>query len=55
MIDPNHHGLKSYEATLEEVPNSHFIPAVVIGIANHKTRKEEKEVDGEVTVVDDLV
>lgn len=47
--------MKAHKAALAEVPCGHLSPAVVIGIANDKAGKEEKEVYGKIAVVDVLL
>ena len=49
------HRLQAHEAPQGEVAPRHAEPAVVVGIADDEAREDEEEVDGQVTVVDDLV
>lgn len=49
----HHHGVKAYEAPTEEASQGERLaPAVIIGIANDKTREDEKEIHGKVAMVD---
>jgi hypothetical protein len=33
----------------------HLSPAIVVGIRHYESRQKEEEVDGEISVIDDLV
>ena len=46
---------QTYQPALEEVPGRHFLPAVIVGIADDKAREHEEEVHSQVAVVDRLV
>ncbi len=48
----HYHGVQAHEPALEESPRRHAVPAVVVGIAHHVARKDEKEVHRQVAVVD---
>ncbi len=48
------HGLQTDEAALVEVPLAHLAPAIVVGVGDDEAGEQEEEVDGEVTVVDEL-
>src|SRR5579862_2307317 len=50
-----HHRLKPDETKFEKVANTHFAPAVIIGIGHNKTRKDKEKIYGEITVIDDLI
>ena len=39
----------------EEPGHAHHIPSVIVGIADYKSGKDEEEIHGQVSVVDDLV
>jgi len=39
----HHHRVKPDETALEEALDCHLAPAVIIGIANHEPRQDEKE------------
>lgn len=43
--------MQANEADAKEVHQRHTRPSVIIGVSNHKTRKQEKKIDGEVAVV----
>ena len=49
------HRMQAHQAALEEVLEGHAVPAVVVGIADHEAREHEKEIDGQVAVVENLV
>lgn len=44
--------MKADEAALKEVGSGHAAPTVVVGIADYKTRKCEKAVNGKMAMVD---
>lgn len=48
-------GLQTDQAPLAEVPQAHFAPAVIVGVADDKAGKHEEEVHAKIAVVDDLV
>ena len=46
--------MQTHQTAFEEVLERHFVPAVVVGIPDHKARKHEKEIDSQVAVVENL-
>lgn len=52
----NHnHGMQTYESALEKFASFHRLPTVVVGVTNHETRQDEKEINGEIAVIEMLV
>ena len=47
--------MQADQAALEEIAVGHAPPAVVVGITDDEARKDEEEIDGQITVVDDLI
>ena len=45
----------TYQASLEEVPRCHTVPAVVVGITDDEAGEYKEEVHGQVAVVQNLV
>ena len=42
--------MQPYEPSFEESANGHFPPPVIVGIADHESRKDEEKVNGEIAV-----
>ena len=51
----NDHRVQTHQTALEEVPRSHSVPAVVVGIANHETRQGKEEIHCKIAMIDGLV
>lgn len=48
--------MEADEAPLDEIAHAQpAAPPLVVGVANHESRKEEEEVDGQIAVVEALV
>ena len=47
--------MKSCQTTLEEAPEAHLVPPVIIGIADHKAGKNKEEVHRKVSVIKPLL
>ena len=49
------HRVETDEASLEKMGSTHLSPTVIIGIANDKARKDKKEVNSQITMIEALV
>jgi len=51
-ITEYYHRLQPDQTPLKKIAHRHLPPTIVIGIADHKTRQQKKEVDGKIAVID---
>ena len=47
--------MEADQTACEEFLDAHSVPAIVVGVSDDESRENEKEIDGQVTVVDPLV
>ncbi len=50
----NNHRVEANQSAFKEIAKGHFPPAVVVGISDNKTRKDEEKIDCQVAVIHDL-
>ena len=47
--------MQTYESPFEKLAHTHTPPTVVIGVADDEARKDKKEIDRQIAVIDTLV
>lgn len=47
--------MQADEPAFEKVFDFHFFPTVVVSIADHKTRQDKEEINGQVAMIDPLI
>ena len=46
--------MQADETSLEIAPSGHLVPAIVVGVTYHETRKHEEEIHRHITMVNNL-
>ena len=46
--------MKTHQTTFKKAPCSHAVPTVIVSISDHEARKNKKEIDCQITMIDNL-